>query len=126
MALPIVGQQETPASDAWLNGEATGNQQQRDDLSEQHMQKLVEVMPAAIFTCDGEGLITYYNQRAAELWGRHPKLRDPEDRYCGSFRIYRPDGSLLPHDQCPMGIAVRTGRGTRNEEIHILRPDGET
>src|SRR5919106_4886760 len=102
MALPSVGQQETPPSDAWLNGEhATGNRQQPDDLNEQHMQKLVEVMPAAIFTCDSEGLITYYNQRAAELWGRHPKLLDPEDRYCGSFRMQRPDGSRLPHPECP-------------------------
>lgn len=127
MTLPTAGQQESAPAETWRNGDHTsGAQLQRDDLSEQHMQKLVEVMPAAIFTCDSEGLLTYYNQRAAELWGRHPKLRDPEDCYCGSFRIYRPDGSFLPHDQCPMGIAVRTGRGTRNEEIHILRPDGAT
>jgi PAS domain S-box-containing protein len=95
-----------------------------DELNEQQIRTLVEVMPTAVFVCDSEGLITYYNQRAAQLWGRQPKLHDPEDRYCGSFRIYRPDGSLLPHEECPMGIAVRTGRGTRNEEIHILRPDG--
>jgi PAS domain S-box-containing protein len=69
-------------------------------------------------------LITYFNQRAAELWGRAPKLHDPVDRYCGSFRLYRPDGSLLPHEECPMAVAVFTGRGTRNEEIRVLRPDG--
>jgi PAS domain S-box-containing protein len=126
MALPTAEQQQAATSNGWRNGEqSNGTPPHRDDLSEQQMQKLVEVMPAAIFTCDSEGLITYYNQRAAELWGRHPKLHDPEDRYCGSFRIYRPDGSFLPHEQCPMGIAVRTGRGTRNEEIYILRPDGE-
>jgi signal transduction histidine kinase len=95
-------------------------------LREQHMELLVEVMPAAIFMCDTDGLITYYNQRAAELWGRHPKLNDPEDRYCGSFRIYRLDGSLLPHHQCPMAVAVLAGQGTRHEEIHFLRPDGTT
>ena len=93
-------------------------------LSENRQRSLVEIMPAAVFTCDKEGLITYFNQRAAELWGRRPKLKDPEDKFCGSFRIYRPDGSLLPHYECPMAIAVLTGRGTRNEEIHILRPDG--
>ncbi|MCC6453592.1 MAG: PAS domain S-box protein [Caldilineaceae bacterium] len=106
-------------------GETLHTQAERaDKLNEQQIRTLVEVMPTAVFVCDSEGLITYYNQRAAQLWGRHPKLHDPEDRYCGSFRIYRPDGSLLPHEECPMGIAVRTGRGTRNEEIHILRPDG--
>jgi len=95
-------------------------------LDETQKHALVEVMPSGVFTCDSEGLITYYNQRAAELWGRYPELRDPEDRYCGSFRIFRPDGSLLPHDECPMAVAVHTGRSTRNEEIQILRPDGTT
>jgi PAS domain S-box-containing protein len=97
-----------------------------DELNDQQIRTLVEVMPAAVFTCDSEGLITYYNQRAVELWGRRPKLNDPEDRYCGSFRIYRPDGSFLPHHECPMAVAILTGRSTRHEEIHILRPDGTT
>jgi PAS domain S-box-containing protein len=97
---------------------------ERSSLNEFEKRALVEIMPSAIFTCDAEGLITYYNQRAAELWGRYPKLNDPADRYCGSFRIYRPDGSYMPHEQCPMALAVLHGRSTRNEEIRILRPDG--
>ena len=97
----------------------------RDDLSEMHYLALVEIMPTGVFTCDSEGLITYYNRRAAELWGRSPKLLDPEERYCGSFRIYRPDGTYMPHHECPMALAVLNHRGTRNEEIHILRPNGE-
>jgi PAS domain S-box-containing protein len=94
--------------------------------SEGGTRALLEMMPAAMFTCDTEGLITYYNRRAAELWGRYPKLRDPDNRYCGSFRIYQTNGELLPHFQCPMAIAVTTGRGTRNEEIIFERPDGTT
>ncbi len=43
--------------------------------------RLVEKLPAAAYTCDAEGLITYFNQRASELWGRDPKLNDPADRY---------------------------------------------
>jgi PAS domain S-box-containing protein len=109
--------QPTPPTAGELNHKSQG-------LDESQKHALIEVMPSAIFTCDHEGLITYYNQRAVELWGRYPKLRDPEDRYCGSFRIYRPDGSLLPHNQCPMAVAVHTGQSARNEEIHILRPDG--
>lgn len=97
---------------------------ERSSLNEFEKRALVEIMPSAIFTCDAEGLITYYNQRAAELWGRYPKLNDPADRYCGSSRIYRPDGSHMPHEQCPMALAVLHGRSTRNEEIRILRPDG--
>jgi PAS domain-containing protein len=43
--------------------------------------RLLEVMPAAAYTCDAEGLITSFNRRAAEVWGREPKLNDPVDRY---------------------------------------------
>ena len=42
---------------------------------------LMGKMPAAVYTCDAEGLITYFNQRAVELWGREPALNDPVDRY---------------------------------------------
>ena len=43
--------------------------------------RLLEKLPAAAYTCDPEGLITYFNRRAVELWGREPKLNDPVDRY---------------------------------------------
>ncbi len=46
-----------------------------------HFRQLLEKLPAAAYTCDADGLITYYNERAVELWGRAPKLNDPLDRY---------------------------------------------
>jgi hypothetical protein len=42
---------------------------------------LLDKLPAAAYTCDAEGLITYFNERAVELWGREAKLIDPVDRY---------------------------------------------
>ena len=95
-------------------------------LDEPQKRALVEIMPSACFTCDADGLITYYNQHAAELWGRQPRLHDPEDRYCGALKLFLPDGTHLPHDQCAMAQAIRTGCSTRNTEVHILRPDGTT
>ena len=50
----------------------------RSDLA---FRLLVEKLPVAAYTCDAEGLITYFNQRAVEVWGREPKLHDPVDRY---------------------------------------------
>ena len=94
------------------------------DRSETRQRLLMEIMPAAMFICDHEGLITYYNQRAAELWGRRPRLADPQDRFCGALRLRRPDGSPLPQHESPMAVAVLTGRGTRHEEIILERPDG--
>jgi two-component system CheB/CheR fusion protein len=86
--------------------------------------ELIEDLPFAVYVCDGEGLVRRYNRRAAELWGRSPELGDPDERFCGSFRMFRPDGSLLPHGQCPMADVLRTGVSVREREVHIERPNG--
>jgi len=65
------------------------------------------------YTCDAEGLITYFNQRAVELWGRTPKLNEPEERFCGSFRLYSTDGTPMRHDQCWMELVIEN-----DEEYH--------
>jgi hypothetical protein len=62
---------------------------------------LFDLLPTAVYVCDQDGLVLRYNHRAAELWGRSPKLGDPGERFCGSFRMYRPDGSIMPHRECP-------------------------
>jgi len=86
--------------------------------------RLFEQLPFAMYVCDRNGLVVRYNRRAAELWGRSPKLGDPSERFCGSYRMFRPDGSLLPHHQCPMADVLRTGISVRQQEVHIERPDG--
>jgi PAS domain S-box-containing protein len=86
--------------------------------------RLFEQLPFAVYVCDRDGLVLRYNRRAAELWGRSPKLGDPNERFCGSYRMFRPDGSLLPHHQCPMADVLRTGVSVRQQEVHIERPDG--
>jgi len=85
---------------------------------------LFEQLPFAIYVCDSEGFVRRYNRRAAELWGRSPKLHDNAERFCGSYRLFRPDGRFLPHDQCPMADVLRTGVSVREQEVHIERPDG--
>ena len=86
---------------------------------------LFDLAPVAVYSCDASGVIHDYNSRAAELWGRRPEVGDTDERFCGSFRMYRPDGSFMPHDQCPMGD-VLAGRvpGIHDGEVHIERPDG--
>jgi HWE histidine kinase/PAS fold len=86
--------------------------------------QLFEQLPFAIYVCDRDGLVLRYNRRTAELWGRSPKLGDPNERFCGSYRMFRPDGSLLPHNLCPMADVLRTGISVREQEVHIERPDG--
>ena len=38
--------------------------------------------------------------------------------------MFRPDGSVLPHHECPMADVLRTGISVREKEVHIERPDG--
>lgn len=79
----------------------------------------------ALIRCDASGVITYYNKRAAELWGRLPPVGDTDERFCGSFAMYRADGSFMPHEYCPMGD-VLSGRvsGVFDAEVHIEQPGG--
>ena len=93
-------------------------------VSEQTFRELVDVLPVAAYVCDQSGTIESYNRRAVELWGRAPKLRDLADCFCGSYRIYTPDGTFLPHAECPMAQVLRTSVPVSNEEIVIGRPDG--
>ncbi len=90
--------------------------------SEERYRHLVQSLPAAVYTIDMQGRITLYNEAAAALWGQEPQLG--EDSWCGSYRIYRPDGTPLPLDKCPMAVSLEEGRPVRGEEIIIERPDG--
>lgn len=90
--------------------------------SEQHLEDLIEALPGAVYTTDAKGLITSYNPAAAELWGRHPKLGS--DEWCGSWRMYKTDGTPLPHDECPMAIALKENRQIRGAEAVAERTDG--
>jgi len=92
--------------------------------SEEQIGKLVALMPAAVYACDADGRLTFYNRRAAELWGREPRLGDDDQRWCGSLRMWALDGTPLAHDRCPMADAAREGRSARNAEVVIERPDG--
>ena len=100
----------------------------KDVLSENNNDRyrtLFNLAPIAVYSCDASGMILEYNNRAAELWGRRPELGDSDERFCGSFKMYRPDGSFVPHEQCAVGD-VLTGKvpGVQDGEVHIERPDG--
>jgi PAS domain S-box-containing protein len=90
--------------------------------SERQLQELIAAIPAAIYTTDAQGNITYYNQAAAELAGRPPTIGS--DEWCVTWKLYHPNGSPLPYDQCPMAIALKEGRAIRNAELVAERPDG--
>jgi PAS domain S-box-containing protein len=83
---------------------------------------LLDSLPAAIYSTDAAGRITFYNEAAVTLWGCRPQLGKSE--WCGSWRLYWPDGSPMPHDQCPMALALKEGRPIRGMDAIAERPDG--
>ena len=90
--------------------------------SERRLKELLAAIPAAIYTTDAQGRITYFNQAAVEMAGRTPVIGS--DEWCVTWKLYLPDGTPLPHDQCPMAVALREGRPIRNVEAVGERPDG--
>jgi PAS domain S-box-containing protein len=92
---------------------------------EERYRTLFELAPAAVYSCDASGMIQKFNHHAAELWGREPALGETDERFCGSFKMFRADGSFMPHEQCPMAD-VLAGRvpEVRDVEVLIERPDG--
>lgn len=89
--------------------------------SERHLRDLLEALPAAVYTTDAKGHITFYNKAAIELAGRAPQVGD---EWCVTWRLYRTDGTPLPHDECPMAIALKEDRQVRGAEAVAERPDG--
>jgi PAS domain S-box-containing protein len=82
----------------------------------------IEALPAAIYITDAEGRLTFYNEAAVELWGCRPELG--ESKFCGSWKLYWPDGTPLPHHECPMAMALHHERPIRGMEAVAERPDG--
>src|SRR5947207_2030156 len=99
-------------------------QEAQPALRDLEFRRLLAKLPAAAYTCDADGLITYFNERAVGLWGREPKLNDSVDRFCGSFKLFSTDGEPIPHDECWMALALKDGRAYDEQEIVIERPDG--
>jgi len=87
------------------------------------LHRALERLPAGAYTCDGDGLITWFNEHALQVWGRAPALNDPRDRYCGSIRMFTANDEPIAHDQCWMALAIRDRREYLAQEIVVERPD---
>src|SRR6478672_11850754 len=83
-------------------------------LGATQLDSLIQALPAAIYTTDATGRITFYNEAAAQLWGCRPELGKSE--FCGSWKLYWPDGRPMPHGQCPMALALKEQREVRGTE----------
>jgi PAS domain S-box-containing protein len=90
---------------------------------ERRFREMIDALPVAIYTTDAQGRLVHFNPAAARFSGRMPTLGT--DEWCVSWKLYTPDGQPLPHDQCPMAVALKEGRAVRGADVIAERPDGE-
>jgi PAS domain S-box-containing protein len=111
-------------SEAAHSGGSVASAQSNNDPfnNEDRIRQVLESLPAAVYTTDAEGFLTFHNKAAAEMAGREPILGS--SRWCITRRLYRPDGALLPADEYPIAIALRENRALRGVEILAERLDG--
>jgi PAS domain S-box-containing protein len=105
-----------------VSSPAIGNRLDASAATSETWRQLLEALPAAVYTTDPAGRITFFNDAAVELAGRRPELG--RDHWCVSWRLCRPDGTPLPHDEYPMAVALRENRPVRGVEVIAERPDG--
>jgi PAS domain S-box-containing protein len=97
--------------------------QKRLEEKERYLEDVLNALPAAVYTTDAQGKITYFNQQAVHMAGRVPALGD--DEWCVTWRLRNEDGTPLPHDECPMAIALKEDRPVRGAVAYAERPDGK-
>jgi PAS domain-containing protein len=79
-------------------------------------------LDAPTYLTDAGGNVTYWNRACVEFAGREPELGS--DRWCVTWKLYTTSGDLLPHDACPMAVAIKQQRAIRNAVAIAERPDG--
>jgi PAS domain-containing protein len=84
--------------------------------------ELLDTLPAPIYTTDAAGCVTFFNAACIAFAGRIPV--PGEDRWCVTWKLFTTEGTALPHDQCPMAVAIREKRTVRGAEAIAERPDG--
>jgi signal transduction histidine kinase len=89
------------------------------------LSETIRLLPMAAYMVRApDGMIVWFNSRAAELWGRTPVLGDTDERFCGAHKLYRSDGSYMAHCDTPVAVALKSGASTYEEPVVIERPDG--
>jgi len=84
--------------------------------------RALDGLPASIYVTNADGVVTHHNRACIAFAGRTPQVG--HDSWCVTWKLYTDDGRLLPHDQCPMAVAIREMRPVRGIGAVAERPDG--
>jgi hypothetical protein len=83
---------------------------------------ILDALDTPTYLTDTDGNVIYWNRACVEFAGREPQLGS--DRWCVTWKLYTTAGDLLPHDACPMAVAVKERRVVRDAIAIAERPDG--
>jgi PAS domain S-box-containing protein len=102
----------------------TDRRRAEDELRdrERRIRELINALPAAVYTTDATGRVTFYNKAAVEFAGREPVLGT--DQWCICSRLFWPDGTSMRRNESPMAVALKQDRPVRGTEAIAERPDG--
>jgi PAS domain S-box-containing protein len=81
----------------------------------------IKKLPVAIYACDVQGRIVWFNARAVALWGRTPAADDDVGRFCGTYWF---EGRRITPEEPSMLAVLKTGIPIHAVEGLIERPDG--
>jgi PAS domain-containing protein len=83
---------------------------------------LFDALELPLYVTDASGAVTYYNRACIGFAGRVPEVG--RDQWCVTWKLYTTAGAYLPHEACPMAVAIREQRPVRGVEAVAERPDG--
>ncbi len=92
------------------------------DKTSEHFRQLVKGLPAAVYSCDTQGYLTFYNDTLAKFWGYKPVIG--KDKWDSNFIFFNIDGSLVPSDKAPMARTLKEGISVFGGEFILERQDG--
>ncbi len=87
--------------------------------SEAYFHQIIESLPIAVYTSDTNGHLMHFNPATSQLIGGAPEIGS--GKWSAGWKLYRPDGASLAHDQVTIGAAPPEERGV---EAILERPDG--
>lgn len=88
---------------------------------EQSSRMVLTALPLPVYTTDGMGRITFYNDAAARLWGREPVLL--KERWCAALRLYDQEGQVIAPEHGPVAAALANRQGSRTD-VMLEHADG--
>ncbi|MGY3355030.1 two-component sensor histidine kinase [Bradyrhizobium sp. GM0.4] len=104
---------------------AIGKGGQDSASREQQFRELLQALPAAIYTTDAEGRVTFFNRACIEFAGRTPSIGD---MWCVTWKLYLSDGTAaargMPDGRRaegePAGARCRGRRRATRRVAHLL------